>query len=34
MRNPDFFICENKEADQLGGNREADHRFVFATLTV
>ena len=26
MRNPTFCICENKDADQLRGNREADHR--------
>ena len=31
MRKPDFCICENKEADQLRGNREADQRLVFAT---
>ena len=24
MRKPDFCICENKGADQLRGNREAD----------
>ena len=24
MRKPDFCICENKDADQLRGNREAD----------
>ena len=32
MRKPTFCICENKDADQLRGNREADHAFVFATL--
>ena len=26
MRNPDFCICENKDADQLRGKREADQR--------
>ena len=37
MRNPTFYICENKDADQLRGNREADltakliSAFVFAT---
>ena len=34
MRKPDFCICENKDADQLRGNREADHAFVFTTLTL
>ena len=29
MRNPTFCICENKEADQLRGNREADQRLCF-----
>ena len=29
MRNPDFCICENKDADQLRGNREADQRLCF-----
>ena len=29
MRKPDFCICENKGADQLRGNREADQRFCF-----
>ena len=27
-------ICENKNADQLRSNREADHAFVFATPIV
>ena len=27
-------ICENKDTDQLRGNREADHAFVFATRIV
>ena len=26
MRNPAFCICENKNADQLRGDREADQR--------
>ena len=26
MSKPDFCICENKDADQLRGNREADQR--------
>ena len=35
MRKQTLCICENKEADQLLGNREADLRaFVFATLIV
>ena len=29
MRNSDFCICENKDADQLRGNREADQRLCF-----
>ena len=29
MRKPDFWICENKDADQLCGNREADQRLYF-----
>ena len=29
MRKPDFYICENKNADQLRGNREADQRLCF-----
>ena len=29
MRKQDFFICENKDADQLRGNREADKRLCF-----
>ena len=29
MRFPDFCICENKDADQLRGNREADQRLCF-----
>ena len=29
MRKPAFCICENKDADQLRGNREADQRLYF-----
>ena len=29
MRKPAFCIYENKDADQLRGNREADHRLCF-----
>ena len=29
MRKPTFCICENKDADQLGGNREADQHLCF-----
>ena len=29
MRKPEFCICENKDADQLRGNREADQRLCF-----
>ena len=29
MRKPTFCICENKDADQLPGNREADQRLCF-----
>ena len=34
MRKPAFCICKNKDADQLCGNREADHSFVLATRIV
>ena len=34
MRKPAFCICENKGADQLLCNCEADHAFVFATRIV
>ena len=34
MRKSTFGICENKDADQLRGNREADQRLCFATYTV
>ena len=30
MRKPAFCICENKDADQLQGNREADQRLCFS----
>ena len=29
MRKPAFCICENKDADQLRGNREADQSLCF-----
>ena len=29
VRKPDFCICENKDADQLRGNREADQHLCF-----
>ena len=29
MRKPTFSVCENKDADQLRGNREADQRLCF-----
>ena len=29
MRKPTLCICENKDADQLRGNREADQRLCF-----
>ena len=29
MGKPDFCICENKDADQLRGHREADQRLCF-----
>ena len=32
MRKPTFCICENKDADQLRGNREADPRLCFRYL--
>ena len=32
MRKPAFCICENKDADQLRGNREADQRLYFRYL--
>ena len=32
VRKPDFCICENKDTDQLRGNREADQRLCFRHL--
>ena len=32
MRKPTFCICENKDADQLRSNREADQRLCFRYL--
>ena len=32
MRKQAFCICENKDADQLRGNREADQRLCFHYL--
>ena len=32
MRKQTFCICENKEADQLRGKREADQRLCFRYL--
>ena len=32
MRKPAFCICENKDADQLHGNREADQRLCFRCM--
>ena len=32
VRKPDFCICENKDADQLRSNREADQRLCFCHL--
>ena len=29
LRKPAFCICENKDADQFRGNREADQRLCF-----
>ena len=34
MRKQGFCICENKDADQLRGNREADQHLCFATRVV
>ena len=34
MGKPKICICENKGADQVRGNHEADHAFVFATWIV
>ena len=32
MRKPTFCICENKDADQLRGNREADQHLCFRNI--
>ena len=32
VRKTDFCICENKDADQLRGDREADQRLCFRQL--
>ena len=32
MRKPDCCLCENKDADQLRGNREADQRLCFCYI--
>ena len=32
VRKPAFCICENKDADQLRGNREADQRLCFCYI--
>ena len=32
MRKPAFCICENKDADQLRGNHEADQRLCFGYI--
>ena len=34
MRKPAFCICENKDADQLCGYREADHAIIQNFLTL
>ena len=34
MRKPAFCICENKDADQLHGNREADQRLCFRYIEI
>ena len=34
MRKPTFCICENKNADQLRGNSEADQRLCFRYILV
>ena len=34
MRKSAFCICENKDADQLRGNREADQRLCYPTRIV
>ena len=32
MRKPTFCICENKDTDQLRGNRESDQRLCFGYI--
>ena len=32
MRKPAFYICENKDADQLRGNHAADQRLFFRSI--
>ena len=32
MRKPTFCVCENKDADQLRGNREADRCLCFRNI--
>ena len=32
MRKPAFCICENKDTDQIRGNREADQRLCFRCI--
>ena len=32
LRKPAFYICENKNADQLHGNRAADQHFCFSYI--
>ena len=34
VRKPDFCICENKDADQLRGDREADQHLCFRHLDI
>ena len=34
MKKPTFGVCENKDADQLRGNRVADQRLVFHSWIV
>ena len=34
VRKPDICICENKDADQLHGNREADQRLCFRYIDI
>ena len=34
MRKPAFCICENKDPDQLRGNRKADQRLCFCYIRI